>query len=262
MEKKTRRKFIFGTLGFLGVGFTAAWMNKNALLKWLILTNDNAGLKITAVPKVGEDVCLMTSSQVEGPFFIASPIRKDIKEDRKGKEMNLKLQILRAPDCTPIENALVEIWHCDAEGAYSGYPESLAHNVWETISLTPSGENVKPMNETRYLRGAQNTDANGLVEFQTIFPGWYDPRTPHIHFKILIEGKEQLTSQFYFEQTFQDKIHTHFEPYINYGKSPYSIQNDGVLRGQKALDGLILQPIWHDSLPLEVSAKIGVQQMG
>lgn len=262
MEKKTRRKFILGTLGFLGVGFTAAWINKNSLLKSLILTNNNKGLKISAVPQIGEDVCMMTTSQAEGPFFIASPIRKDIKEDRKGKAMNLRLQILRAPECQPIENAIVELWHCDAEGAYSGYPESLAHDVWATISLTPTGENVKPMNETRYLRGAQHTDAHGMVEFQTIFPGWYDPRTPHIHFKVLIDGKEQLTSQFYFEQTFQDKVHAHFEPYTRYGNSPYSIQNDGVLRDYKTIDGLVLKPIWHDTLPLEASAKIGVQLIG
>ena len=56
----------------------------------------------------------------------------------------------------------MDIWHADAAGVYSD------ESVEGTEGLT-------------YLRGYQVTDANGLVIFKTMFPGWYSGRTVHIH---------------------------------------------------------------------------------
>ena len=182
-------------------------------------------------PLVDDDLCVLTSQQVEGPFFVAAPNRSNLKEDREGKDLNLKLQIVRMFDCSPIEGAIVEIWHCDAEGAYSGYPEEVAHDIWKTIALLGvNGEHVDPLNENRFLRGAQVTDAKGVVEFETIFPGWYEPRAPHIHFKIIAEDRDYLTSQFYFEPAFCKKVYSSQEPYSKYGESPYTPENDVVIR--------------------------------
>jgi len=256
---KTRRKFLFGTLGALGLGAVVAWMNKNSVLRWLILNNKNRDLSISEAPALADNICVLTSKQTEGPFFIDSAMRQDIREDRQGKTMHLNLQILRYPECTPIPNAKVEIWHCDAEGKYSGYPEELAHNIYGTLKLTGMKDgNIKPMTEARYLRGAQSSDENGNLKFITVFPGWYDPRTPHIHIKILIDDKEQLTSQFYFETEFQDKIFMSTAPYSTYGKSPYNLSNDVVLKGEKKIEGLLLKPVWSEEGPLEVSVKIGI----
>ncbi|MDZ4708932.1 MAG: hypothetical protein SH818_11085 [Saprospiraceae bacterium] len=154
----------------------------------------------------------------------------------------------------------MEIWHCDAEGKYSGYPEDLAHNIFGTIKLTGMKDgNVKPTTDARYLRGVQSSDENRNLKFITMFPGWYDPLSPHVHFKILIEDKECLTSQFYFETEFQDKIFISYAPYSTYGKSPYNISNDGVLRGEKKMEGLLLKPVLSEEGPLEVSVKIGIK---
>ncbi len=158
MGSTTRRKFILSFLGILGLGGITVWLKKNNLISWMFQQIDNADLKISIPPRIEEDLCVLTSSQVEGPFFISSPIRHDIKEDRQGKEMNLRMQIVRVPDCTPIAGAIVEIWHCDAEGVYSGYPEDGAHDPWATFKFVGlaavTGENVKPINEARFLRGA------------------------------------------------------------------------------------------------------------
>lgn len=176
MGLTTRRKFLFGSLGIIGIGGVTAWLQKNAFLRWMVLRTRNDGIKLTVAPNLTEDVCTLTSSQVEGPFFIASPIRSDIKEDRKGKELTLKMQLVRMPECRPVVGAVVEMWHCDAEGNYSGYPGDLAHNLWGTLRfLGASGEHIKPVNEARFLRGAQVSDVSGQVEFNTIFPGWYEP---------------------------------------------------------------------------------------
>lgn len=264
MGNTTRRKLILSFLGILGVAGITAWFKKNSIIRWMFQRVDNANLKISFPPKLEDNLCVLTSSQVEGPFFISSPIRHDIKEDRQGKEMNLRMQIVRVPDCTPIAGAVVEIWHCDAEGVYSGYPDDGAHDPWATLKFVGlaglTGENVKPINDARFLRGAQESGTKGYVEFNTIFPGWYEPRAPHIHFKVIINNKEQLTSQFYFEQELCDRLYTSLEPYTKYGKSPYNIHNDIVLKGMTQLDGLLLKPTWNGDYSLEASAKIGIKK--
>jgi len=263
MAKTTRRKFILTTFSIIGIGAIIAWIAKNSILRWFIRRIDNKGLVMSLAPKMNDEICVLTSSQTEGPFFISSPIRANVIEDRKGKQMNLKMQIVRFPDCTPIEGAIAEIWHCDAEGVYSGYPEDISHDPWKAMQVAGTGEaNVKPLTKARFLRGAQQANAEGIVEFNTIFPGWYDGRAPHIHFKILVDKKEQLTSQFYFEPKLCDEIYLNIEPYNKYGSSPYTPQNDIVINQDiNAVDGLLLNPPLHKDLPVNTSIKVGVNKI-
>lgn len=261
MKKTTRRKFILRGLGVFVIGGVIAWFKKNSILRWLILKNNNGDLAMSSAPLVGEELCVLTSQQVEGPFFVAAPNRRNVKEDREGKDLNLRLQIVSASDCSPIEGAIVEIWHCDAEGIYSGYPEELAHDIWKTLNLTGiKGDHIEPLNEKRFLRGAQLTDANGIVEFETIFPGWYEPRTPHIHFKVIAGDQDYLTSQFYFEPAFCNRVYLSQEPYLKYGDSPFTPENDVVIGQFEEANGLQLDMIWNSDIPLEASARIGVER--
>jgi protocatechuate 3,4-dioxygenase beta subunit len=88
----------------------------------------------------------------------------------------------------------VEIWHADAGGEYSGYDA-------ESGAPAPSGGGqAQPQTSTRYLRGHQRSDANGRVRFDTIFPGWYTGRTPHIHVKVHVGGYEVHTGQLFFNE--------------------------------------------------------------
>jgi protocatechuate 3,4-dioxygenase beta subunit len=121
--------------------------------------------------------CTQTAEQTEGPFYFdVDRIRSDIREDRKGSTLRLGVRVRDAAECEPIQNAVVDIWHCDAEGSYSEPGET-------------------------YLRGAQVTNADGIVEFTTVYPGWYPGRTVHIHAKIHIDRQTVLTTQFYFDDT-------------------------------------------------------------
>jgi protocatechuate 3,4-dioxygenase beta subunit len=75
--------------------------------------------------------------------------------------------------------------------------------------------------EQQFLRGYQVTDANGVAQFTTIYPGWYSGRTIHIHFKIRTdpdsdEGYE-FTSQLFFDGALSDQVHTQ-EPYASKGQ--------------------------------------------
>jgi protocatechuate 3,4-dioxygenase beta subunit len=182
-----------------------------------------------------------------------------VKEDRVGRDLQLEIQVVRMPDCSPVTGAIVEIWHCDAEGNYSGYPEEMGHDLWKTLMLAGTGgDHVPPTNESRYLRGAQISDAEGKVRFDTILPGWYEPRIPHIHFKIISEENELLTSQFYFDPDFMDRIYTSVAPYTRFGPSLYRPENDVVIGAMPDVAGLQLMPRGSEKTPLRASAKIGI----
>ena len=55
-------------------------------------------------------------------------------------------------------------------------------------------------NAGTFLRGIQRTDAKGLATFVTVFPGWYQGRTTHIHVKVHLGGTVIHTGQLYFPE--------------------------------------------------------------
>lgn len=115
--------------------------------------------------------CTVAPSETEGPFPTKTPssyVRSDITDGRSGYKLTAKITIANSnKDCTPITGAIVDIWHCDAEGNYSEYGGS--------------GMQSTNYQSVHFLRGRQVTDANGLVTFTSIFPGWYTGRATHIH---------------------------------------------------------------------------------
>ena len=111
--------------------------------------------------------CVLIPTETAGPFPLdlsanTTYFRNDIRETKTGTQLNVKMKILGLTNCEPMPNLRVNIWHCDKDGLYSGY--SQANNAGQA-GLT-------------YLRGYQMTDANGEVEFITIFPGWYRACSP------------------------------------------------------------------------------------
>jgi protocatechuate 3,4-dioxygenase beta subunit len=240
-------------------GLGVAWFARRDVLRWLVRRTHNGDLDLTAAPAMGTDLCVVTSSQVEGPFFIRAPHRSDLREDRPGRRFDLELEVVSMPDCQPVAGAIVEIWHCDAEGTYSGYPEGMAHDLWKTLMVTGTGdESVAPVNEARFLRGAQVTGRDGRVAFRTVFPGWYEPRAPHVHFKVVAGEREYLTSQFYFEPAFCDRLYTTESPYSRYGACPYRPENDIAIAAHERAHGLLLRPLPADGGGLRASARIGL----
>lgn len=140
------------------------------------------------------NVCSLTPRSTEGPFYFDPALqRQDIREDRPGVPVQLRMQVVTA-DCRPIDGARVDIWHCDAQGNYSGY----AHQGdLDTSGLT-------------YLRGTQFADAQGVALFRTIWPGWYRGRATHIHFKVLLgdgSQRQALTGQFFFDERFNQAVY-------------------------------------------------------
>ncbi len=145
--------------------------------------------------------CSLTPEETEGPYYFdVDKIRSDVREDRDGTTLRLALRVRDATSCEPIENAVVEIWHCDALGIYSGF-----------VAASTGGGGAA--DDETFLRGAQVTNGDGIVQFRTIYPGWYPGRTVHIHAKVHLDRTSLLTTQLYFDDAFTERI---------YGNAPYS----------------------------------------
>jgi protocatechuate 3,4-dioxygenase beta subunit len=138
--------------------------------------------------------CVLTPEQTEGPYYIANEkLRRDITEGRPGTPLTLRTTVVDASTCRPVRGAAVDIWHADAAGVYSGFGAGAASRT--------------------FMRGIQKTDAKGLAVFRTVYPGWYQGRTVHIHVKVHLGGSVVHTGQIYFPDTVTDAA---------YRKAPYS----------------------------------------
>lgn len=122
-----------------------------------------------------------TTNDILGPFYRPeAPIRNDLRfEGIEGVPITLKGQVF-GDDCkTPLSNAMVEIWHCNANGEYDNETNAFLH------------------------RARWKTNSKGEYSFQTIVPGKYLNgrlyRPSHIHYRVTEDGSRELISQLYFK---------------------------------------------------------------
>ena len=169
--------------------------------------------------------CAVTPEETEGPYYFdADKIRSDIREDREGRRLRLALRVRDAAACTPIQDAVVDIWHADAGGAYSGFDGG---DGGAGGGPGGPGGGGGAQTQTRYLRGAQVTNGEGIVEFTTVYPGWYSGRTVHIHAKVHLDAKTVLTTQLYFDDALSDKVFA-ARPYSERGERDQRNDADGI----------------------------------
>ena len=158
-------------------------------------------------------------------------IRSDITEDREGTPLRLALRVRDAESCEPIENAIVDVWHCDATGLYSGFESASQGGGGPGGGGSPGGGSG-PTDDETYLRGAQATNSDGIVQFKTIYPGWYRGRTVHIHCKVHLDRTTLLTTQLFTTREFDDKVHAGAPYAEDTGRDTYndtdSIYEDGL----------------------------------
>jgi protocatechuate 3,4-dioxygenase beta subunit len=170
--------------------------------------------------------CTVTPELSEGPYYFdVDSIRSDITEDREGTPLRLGLRVLDAESCDPIRNAVVDVWHCDATGLYSGFE-----------SASTGGPGGGQTDEKTYLRGAQATNADGIAEFKTVYPGWYRGRTVHIHVKVHLNKQTVLISQLFFDEELTEDVYAE-EPYkSDSGRDTFN-QNDSIYRDELVMTG-------------------------
>jgi protocatechuate 3,4-dioxygenase beta subunit len=185
------------------------------------------GAATTAATAAQTVNCVVTPELTEGPYFVDEKLnRADIRTDSKtnaakaGTPFTLDIGVFQASSsqCLPLANAQVDVWHCDAAGVYS--------------DASDPGFNTKGQN---FLRGYQTTDATGRVKFTTIYPGWYQGRAVHIHFKIRFtkDGKaHEFTSQWFFDEAMNDEVFAQ-QPYAAKGKRTLLNERDGIYQQSK-----------------------------
>jgi len=196
--------------------------------------------------KASSDICVLNSSVTEGPYYLDGALfRKDITEGKKGVPLTVKLTVLdQTENCEPVKGAAVEIWHCDAWGYYSGYTTTGPGGT----SVPEESEDTSGANDKTYLRGYQTTGDDGVVEITTIYPGWYTPRTTHIHVKVHTGGKKDddtyeggkvnWTGQLFFDDKYGDEVYK-TEPYSQHVGTWTKLDDDMVYEGGGAKGGLM-----------------------
>ncbi|MCX6350668.1 MAG: hypothetical protein NTX03_02275 [Bacteroidetes bacterium] len=169
--------------------------------------------------------CTLIPTETQGPFPLdlsanTTYYRKDIRESEKGVQLNLKLKIIGDDNCLPMQNLRVNIWHCNKDGLYSGYDNSMN----------------KGQSGLTYLRGYQFTDANGEANFITIFPGHYSGRVTHIHFQVYVSSSYAAVSQLTFDPTAKNKVYTDNSTIYTNGTDSATLSSDNIFS-----DGYSLQ---------------------
>lgn len=161
--------------------------------------------------------CVLIPTETAGPFPLdltenTTFFRQDVRENQSGVPLNLKLKIIGVDNCEPMSNLRVNIWHCNKDGLYSGY----------------SGNNNPGQQGLTYLRGYQFTDANGIVSFTTIFPGWYTGRICHIHFQVYVSSAYAAISQLSFDIAAKNALYQENLGIYTKGTDPMSFSGDNV----------------------------------
>jgi protocatechuate 3,4-dioxygenase beta subunit len=171
----------------------------------------------------GSGLCVVRPALTEGPYFVDELLnRSDIRSDpstgavKDGVVLQLTFNVSRlaAGACTPLAGILLDVWHCDALGVYS--------------DVTDPGFNTVGQ---KFLRGYQVTDSDGIARFTTIYPGWYQGRTVHIHFKLRSASGAspafEFTSQLFFDDALTDQVHAQ-QPYAAKGQRTLRNTGDGI----------------------------------
>jgi protocatechuate 3,4-dioxygenase beta subunit len=177
-KRRLTRREIIGVLTAAGAASVAAACGSNSPTS-PSTTSTSSGTTTTS------GACAVINSETEGPYPDRTGMinnsayyRQDITEGKAGTPLTLALTVASvATGCAPVANATIEVWQCDAAGAYSEY--------------TAVGT---------FLRGLQKTDANGKATFNTIYPGWYAGRATHIHLEVFVNGSPVKTTQMAFPE--------------------------------------------------------------
>lgn len=170
----------------------------------------------------GVSSCLLLCETTEGPCTADTLERQDVSEGFTGLPVRLSLLLVDADTCAPVEGARVEIWHTQRTGVYSG--------------MTPSGmmcygDDPDAVNYL-YFRGSQTAGADGRVDFDTCFPGWYEGRAVHIHFRVYRGSDTYTTSQLFFDDALVSEVFAGHPEYSEFGQPDTTSATDNVIGGE------------------------------
>ncbi|KAI1427951.1 Intradiol ring-cleavage dioxygenase [Xylaria sp. FL1777] len=179
-----------------------------------------------------------------GPFYVPGEyIRSDLREDEPGVQTVIDAQFIDVNTCEPIVGGWFDIWNCNTTGVYSGIYSDMNGN----------GDDISNLNNTA-LRGIQQTDSNGVVQFQSVFPGHYSGRTNHLHVVFhtdatvlangtLTGGNVPHIGQLFWDQDLIDEVET-TAPYNTNTQSVTANADDHVF-GEQETEGSDSDPVFN-----------------
>lgn len=196
---RRRALSLLGGLGAVGVGALTSCGGDDTTSSSSGTSNSGTSTSTTSATSAGSTTvaagsaeCTTIPEETAGPYpgdgsngpdalGTNGIVRKDIRSSfgdatgtAEGIPTTIRLQLQdTAGSCGPLSGAAVYLWHCDREGRYSMY------------SSGAEDEN--------YLRGVQEADQDGVVEFTSIFPACYSGRWPHVHFEVY-ESLDEATA--------------------------------------------------------------------
>ncbi|KAL2143985.1 hypothetical protein VTI28DRAFT_9737 [Corynascus sepedonium] len=187
----------------------------------------------------GYNSCLLTPEVTQGPYYVAGEyVREDVVEDQAGVPLLLDYQVVDVETCEPVPSVYVEIWHCNATGVYGG------------VVAGGNGDTSDESNiDNTWLRGIQPTSDDGVAQFQSIFPGHYTGRTPHIHIMVhtnaTLQANQTLgldnyashVGQAFFDQTLISAVET-TEPYASNAQPLTTNEQDFIMAEESGTDGV------------------------
>jgi len=192
----------------------------------------------TALP-----ACVVRPEVTEGPYYVDEDLlRADIRSDpatgtvKEGAPLQLSFQVMdvNGGACTPLPNAEVEVWHCDAAGVYSDVSDPGFNTVGQ-----------------EWLRGSLMTDDAGMATFTTIYPGWYAGRAVHIHFKVRPDTTSVFTSQVFFDDALSDQVFAN-APYAVKGRRSTLNRTDGIYQAELLLDVTATADGYQSTFPIGI----------
>lgn len=126
--------------------------------------------------------CDLTSSDILGPYHVPdAPFRTVLASaDEPGTRLFISGRVLASDCATPIQGAIVDVWHARDDGCYS-----VVHNC--------------PDEDPFNCRGQMLTNGSGDYAYETILPGYYAGRPKHVHYIVSPPEGPSLTTQLYFE---------------------------------------------------------------
>lgn len=187
-ERRTALRWLLGA-GAGAMGMSGCGGGGSAAASTTSSSGSSSSSDTTGSTSTSSSSCSLIPSETEGPYpgdgsnngasgsvanalALSGIVRSDIRASiagATGVATGVPLQVIielvnTNASCADLSGYAVYLWHCDAEGRYSMY------------SSGATAEN--------YLRGVQATGSDGTAVFQSIYPGCYAGRVPHIHFEI------------------------------------------------------------------------------
>ncbi len=212
--KSVSRREALGTLVAVGVAMSGACGAGSPTSP----SNSISSSSSTSGGGTTSGACAVSPSETAGPYpdklgmlNNVAFFRRDITEGRPGLPLTLTMTIVSVSNgCSPVANASVEVWQCDAAGNYSEYAQPGYNGTGQT-----------------FLRGLQTTDSSGQATFATLYPGWYAGRATHIHVEIFVNGNSVKTTQIAFPEDISASVYAS-GVYAAKGQNPTRNSTDNV----------------------------------